>query len=344
VGTFFIASDDFARFIEALLGATRVVAPVAKRNAFVYAELTSPEELRLDFDVTLLPPKKVFFPPAQDLVCFRGDAVSDCIAPVPTVLLGVHFYDVKAIDMTDLLFRERTEDWNYLAYREATTIVASNIERVAPRAFWDTCGADVQPQGHDAFLTRIDGGYVLETRTTKGDALLEHGAFRQASAAEAEAARAANEAVWGTCPEKLDHPGEAVARKVREAFADEAMWDRLARHCFSCGSCNIVCPTCYCFDVRDSWNLDQVSGRRTRYWDACLTREFAVVTMASGGSENFREHRSARFRHRFMRKAAYLYEKLGGPACVGCGRCSRACTADIADPVRVIDAIMEERT
>jgi ferredoxin len=42
-----------------------------------------------------------------------------------------------------------------------------------------------------------------------------------------------------------------------------------------------------------------------------------------------------------MRKAAYLNDKLGGPACTGCGRCSAACTADIADPVRVINAIME---
>ena len=42
-----------------------------------------------------------------------------------------------------------------------------------------------------------------------------------------------------------------------------------------------------------------------------------------------------------MRKTTYLNEKLGGPACVGCGRCSQACTADIADPVRVITTIME---
>jgi ferredoxin len=42
-----------------------------------------------------------------------------------------------------------------------------------------------------------------------------------------------------------------------------------------------------------------------------------------------------------MRKGAYLNEKLGSPACTGCGRCSMACTVDIADPVRVITTIME---
>jgi formate hydrogenlyase subunit 6/NADH:ubiquinone oxidoreductase subunit I len=63
--------------------------------------------------------------------------------------------------------------------------------------------------------------------------------------------------------------------------------------------------------------------------------------MAGGQKENFRAHHANRFRHRFMRKAAYLHDKLGGPACTGCGRCAAACTADIADPVRVLNAIME---
>jgi len=339
--TSFIEAGDFARFVDAMIAAKRVVAPVAKRSKFVYADLDSASQLRLDFDVTLLPPKKVFFPPAQDIVRFSGDGVEQCIAPVETILFGVHFYDVKGIDQTDFLFRERNADYDYLAQREATTIVASNIQAVSPRAFWDSVGTHVSAKGHDAFLTRIGSGYVLETFSPKGEALLAYGDFRDATAAQADEARGVNESVMGTCPERLDYDSEAIAEKVRESFGNEAMWDELAEDCFSCGSCNTVCPTCYCFDVRDKWNVDQVSGARTRYWDACLTRDFASVTQAGGETENFREHHQARFRHRFMRKAAYLTDKLGGPACTGCGRCSQACTANIADPVRVITAIME---
>jgi formate hydrogenlyase subunit 6/NADH:ubiquinone oxidoreductase subunit I len=72
-----------------------------------------------------------------------------------------------------------------------------------------------------------------------------------------------------------------------------------------------------------------------------LTEDFAKVSLGGGATENFREERAERFRHRIMRKASYLNEKLGGPACVGCGRCSAACTSDIADPVNVINKIME---
>ncbi len=337
----YITEEAFGPFVNAMIASTRVIGPVAKRSTFAYEQLESESDLRLDFDVTVLPPKKVFFPPAQQLVRFDGDTVEGCIEPVDTVLLGVHFYDVKGIDMTDFLFRANYADYNYLAQREATTIVASNIQAISPRAFWDSVGIEVQPKGHDAFLTKIDGGYLLETKTAKGDALITLGDFREATAGEVQAAREVNAAVMGRCPERLAYSTDAVATRVRESFGEEEMWDELAERCFSCGSCNTVCPTCYCFDVSDSWNLDQKSGVRTRYWDACLTREFAAVTGAGGSKENFREHHSSRFRHRFMRKTTYLNEKLGGPACVGCGRCSRACTADIADPVRVITTIME---
>lgn len=341
MSAWFIEEHDFGPFVEAMIGEKRVIGPIAKRKKFVFAELASPGELRLDYDVTLLPPKKVFFPTAQDLVRFDGDGVRDCISPVETVLFGVHFYDVKGIDMTDYLFRERNEDWNYLAQREATTIVASSVQSVSPRAFWGSVGADVAPKGHDAFLTKIDGGYVFESRSAKGEALLNYGTFRAATADETSAAAKLNDDVMAKCAEQLPYSSADIATKVRESFGNEKLWDELAMDCFSCGSCNTVCPTCYCFDVKDAWNLDQVSGSRTRYWDACLTREFAAVTQAGGMKENFREHHQSRFRHRFMRKAAYLNEKLGGPACTGCGRCSVACTADIADPVRVITAIME---
>jgi len=335
----FIRSDDFPAFVAAMIDAGPVYGPVAKRSRFVFGQLETPDELRLDYDVTILPPKKLFFPPAQDLLHFDGSGFSAPLEPVEKVLLGVHFYDVKALDQTDLLFSERNYDVNYMAHRETTTIVASSIQNVSPRAFFASVGTDVEPQGHDAFLTAIGGGYVLETRTDCGEALLKHGAFQPASDAQVAEAAAVNAAALEKCPEKLERGTEEIATRVRAAFGNDDLWNELAADCFSCGTCNTVCPTCYCFDVQDTWNVD-TSGQRTRYWDGCLTEDFAKCSLGDGGSENFREQRGQRFRHRIMRKATYLNEKLGGPACVGCGRCSAGCTADIADPARVINQIM----
>jgi sulfhydrogenase subunit beta (sulfur reductase) len=336
----FISSDDFAAFVAAMIAAGPVYGPVAKRSRFAFERLESPEELRLDYDVTILPPRKLFFPPAQDLVRFDGNHYEAAVQPEEKILFGVHFYDVKAIDQTDYMFSERNFDVNYMAHRQTTTIVAANIQNVFKRAFFASVGEGVEPQGHDASLTLIEGGYVLETRTERGEALLKFGQFRPASQAQIEEAAKVNAAVLEQCPERLEHETNAIAEKVRAAFKDEELWSELAADCFSCGSCNTVCPTCYCFDVQDTWNVDQDSGQRTRYWDGCLTEDFAKCSLGEGACENFREDRAARFRHRIMRKATYLNAKLGGPACVGCGRCSAACVPDIADPARVINRIM----
>ncbi|MBI5622972.1 MAG: 4Fe-4S dicluster domain-containing protein [Elusimicrobia bacterium] len=336
----FLADKAFEPFLAKLIAAGPVVGPVGKRSQFVFAPLRSPAEARLDYDVTILPPKKLFFPPAQDLVRFDGDKVEGCIEPVAMVVFGVHPYDVKALDMTDLLFKERNEDRNYLAHREAATLVAMTPQKASSRAFWGSIGTGVEPKGHDALLTKVPGGWIYEARTPKGTALLKHGDFASATKEQSSAARKAGLDAGRKCSANLKHPAAAVAHRMKTVFKDEKLWNGLAEDCFSCGSCNTVCPTCYCFDVQDRWNLDQKSGTRTRYWDACLAEDFSKVTLGANASENFRETKGERFRHRFMRKASYLNEKLGGPACVGCGRCSAACTADIADPVRVIDTIM----
>ncbi|HAM35092.1 MAG TPA: hypothetical protein DEB40_10445 [Elusimicrobia bacterium] len=341
----YIKEKDFKAFLSALIKAKNVVGPVAKtsrqQTRFVFSRLENPDELRLDYDVTILPPKKEFFPAKQDIIRFDGATFNGCVEPAEKVLFGVHYYDVKALDMTDILFKERHEDRNYWAHREAATIVISNIQKVSPRAFWASIGAEVPPRGHDAWMTRIADGYVFETRTAKGEALLGCGKFSAASDAQVKAAAQANEKVGRQCPEQLKGTSAQIAKKVRAAFGREDLWKKFAQDCFSCGSCNTVCPTCYCFDVQDWWHVDQKSGARTRTWDSCLTEDFAKISLGAGATENFREERGERFRHRFMRKAAYLNEKLGGPACVGCGRCSAACTADIADPTAVINSIPE---
>ena len=337
----FISDSDFSKFVESLIQAGRVVAPIAKKTKFSFENLESANDLRLDYDVTILPPKKAIMPVKQEIVRFNGNSIESAICAKPQVLLGVHFYDVKAIDMLDELFTQGHKDYNWLAYREQTTIVASSVQKVSDRAFFASVGQGVQAKGHDAFITKVNGGYVFEVVTPKGEALLKKGLFAEASTAQVLEAKAANEKVLKECPETLKHSTEAVQKKVREAFKNEDMWKKFSDQCFSCGACNIVCPTCYCFDVQDEWNLDGTSGKRCRSWDGCMLGEFAQVSLGGGHTENFREERHTRFRHRIMRKATYLNSKLGGPACVGCGRCSTSCVPDIADPVKIINPLVE---
>lgn len=340
MNAYFIKDTDFTQFLGKMIEAHKVVGPKAKKSRFVFDQIKKPEDLRLDYDVTILPPKKLFFPPRQELVRFHGQKASSCIHPEGTILFGVHFYDIKAIDMTDHLFRETNPDWNYLANRECSTIIGSNIQNVYKRAFFSSVGKGVEPKGHDGFITKISGGYVYDAITAKGKNLLKFGAFVDATEAQLAEASKTNKEVLDKCPEKLNNESLEISEKVRNQFKSP-MWKEFSEKCFSCGSCNLVCPTCYCFDVQDNWNVDQQTGVRERTWDGCLLEDFSTCSLTGGHKENFRETRASRYRHRIMRKTSYLTAKLGGPACVGCGRCAGACTADIADPVPVINRLME---
>jgi len=104
------------------------------------------------------------------------------------------------------------------------------------------------------------------------------------------------------------------------------VWEAIARRCFACGSCNTTCPTCYCWDVYDDVAVDLTKGCRVRRYDSCQLDPFAEVA----GGENFRKDRSSRLRHRMFRKGKYILDQTGRSGCVGCGRCERACVADIS--------------
>jgi sulfhydrogenase subunit beta (sulfur reductase) len=90
----------------------------------------------------------------------------------------------------------------------------------------------------------------------------------------------------------------------------------------------MVCPTCYCYDVKDVLTLGGCkAGSRCREWDSCLFSTHALVA----GGENFRDHQADRIKFRFYHKQRGFVAEYGHPSCVGCGRCTVACPAGIND-------------
>jgi sulfhydrogenase subunit beta (sulfur reductase) len=129
-------------------------------------------------------------------------------------------------------------------------------------------------------------------------------------------------------------------RDLPEIFEMEyrsEIWDELGDKCLSCGSCSMVCPTCYCYDVVDDTQLGSREGSRTRSWDSCL---FATHALVAGG-ENFRKGRASRIKYRFYHKQRGFVAEYGRPSCVGCGRCISACPVkiDIAEVINQLRGV-----
>jgi sulfhydrogenase subunit beta (sulfur reductase) len=321
---------------------TRLMAPVKRgRTAFDFRWVEDPAEVELDYVRTVLPPKKALLPPRERLLEFRrlpDQEPKGMIEEEPFALVGVHPCDLAAIGQLDWAMGRRhgIGDPHYLARRRAVTIIGVECmpDEYCFCSSVDTCGTRA---GADLFLTPVDGGYFAEVLTPKGEGLLaEARGVREAT--EEEAARAAGwvaEKVRRTkC--RIEAETEELAELLGSRYESE-IWERTAERCYSCGTCTTVCPTCFCFDVDDEVNFPLETGARGRTYDSCQFLDFAVVA----GGHNFRGERVDRVRHRWFRKFVYLLREHGRPFCVGCGRCSQACTAGIS-LVDVINAAASE--
>jgi ferredoxin len=334
--------NAFNDFINALIGSEQEVLGVkAKDKRFAFGELDDASDLRLDYDVTILPPKKYVLPQEEDLMTFEvGGNYESTYDDRKMVLVGVHPYDMIAINQMDELFSQDEYDNHYMKRRENITIIASDVINGSDNIFASSMGTATVDTGYDILVTVIDDGYLLDVATDKGAEIFK---LAKGASEASDGDLKAREEVWENNRKNLNkhklncEPSELAG--LLEKGYDHPVWEEKARTCYSCGSCNQVCPTCYCFDVQDDVNWDLKKGKRFRAWDGCLLESFATVT----GDHNFRKHRENRFRHRLYRKAKYVPEKIGGQiACVGCGRCVRECIPDIANPVEIYNRLIED--
>lgn len=327
------------KWVAALIQRGRVYAPQARGNRFAFDLLRRPEDLRLDHDVTILSPRKYLMPAEEVLVRFtRTGEFRSADESEPIILLGVHPYDVAAIGQMDRYFSQDHPDLHYLARRRNVTLIACDVQNPSEHVFAGCLGTATVREGFDLLLTLVGDHYVVESRTPAGYALLE-AAGQLPDADPVSLGR--REQVWADAQKLLRrqtlHPDPADLPALLERSYDHPVWAAKSKECFSCGSCTLVCPSCFCFDVQDEISWDLANGARCRHWDSCLLCDFALVA----GGHNFRKERGERYRHRFYRKGKYMAERFGFLACVGCGRCVSACTADIANPVELFNTLQE---
>ncbi|MCE5185658.1 MAG: 4Fe-4S dicluster domain-containing protein [Planctomycetaceae bacterium] len=336
-----VTKEQFKSFVSALIASDRrVVGVQAKGDRFAFDDLKSAQDLRLDYDVTILPPKKYVLPQQENLLTFQVNGQSQSVChQQKTVLIGVHPYDMAAINQMDMLFSQGEYDVHYMNRRKQITVIACDVARPSPNVFASSMNTATIDHGYDMLVTNIGSSYVVEVATDKGKELLSlmNGA-RDASQNDLGARKAVWDKNEGWLNQhKLDCKPSFLPKLLEKSY-QHPVWEEKARLCYSCGSCNQVCPTCYCFDVQDEVNWDLKTGCRYRAWDGCLLQNFATVA----GDHNFRKKRADRFRHRLYRKGKYVPAKIDGQiACVGCGRCITACTAKIANPVEVYNELMK---
>ena len=286
-----------------------------------------------NYKPTILPPVKNLFPDGEILFTYTKDTrghyhFNQEQQVDEQILAGVRACDLKAIHLMDTVFSDGIKDTHYLQRREKAGIIAFNcLTPCDDHCFCATAGSLDFQTGADIFVTQVskEGAqhWLLEVLTGQGDELiLTLDADPCSNASELkEQALASRPKPFGR---QFVMPLEQLSKIIHEQDADD-IYESYAQRCFSCGTCNLVCPTCYCFDTKDEFELDGASGKKTRHWDACLNPGFAEVA----GGHNFRAEPAARQRHRVRRKFDYLQQRFDDTFCTGCGRCGRQCTTGI---------------
>lgn len=339
-----ITKDHFTSFVNRLIrdGDREVIGVQQKGTKYVFDRLRDAGDLRLDYDVTILPPKKYFIPQRETLLKFkrgRNLSLSAVNRVIPRIIMGIHPYDLVAIKQLDKVFKESYEDHHYLKKRDAAVLIGVNIQSTTEWSFAGSMGTATVEEGYDLMLTDIGDKYAIEIGSSQGSEVLASGKAKVEDASPDDVAKVEGykEEVEEKFEKTLRFSPQELPWLLRKNYGNKEFWEENAEDCYSCGTCNLVCPTCYCFDVQDRMEINLEEGERYRQWDGCLLEKFAAVA----GGENFRERRSERYRHRYMRKGMYLYNRFGDIACVGCGRCSSQCIPDIADPARVYNKLQE---
>ena len=294
---------------------------------------------------TILPPVKNLFPDGEVLFSYHKDEqghyhFSQNTDAKAQILAGVRACDLKAIHLMDSVFSDGIKDSHYLQRRDKAEIIAFNcLTPCDEHCFCQTAGSLDFQQGADILITPYQQQWLIEVISDAGQQLVN-----ELEAQACDNPQEIKQQAIQTRPEPFGRqfvaPVEQVSEIVHQHTAD-AVYQQYAEKCFSCGTCNLVCPTCYCFETKDELNLDGISGNKSRHWDACMNPGFAEVA----GGHNFRAESSDRQRHRIRRKFDYLPKRFEQTFCTGCGRCGRQCTTgiDIFDIVNdVCESVLKE--
>ena len=335
-----ITKEDLNSFVNNLIkDKTREVVGVkAKGGRFVFGQLENADELRLDHDVTILPPKKYFLPQYETLMDFNLEKpfdVKENDQETSKIIIGIHPYDIIALEQTDKLYLDSQKDDFYKKRRDNTIIVGADIQKISERSFAASMKTNVTESGFDLMLTNLEGKYAVTIGSEKGKQLLEkYAKTTAATELDIKKIKTVRKHIASKYTKKVKIDKNEWS-SVLVANYDHPIWDKRSDECLECSSCTMVCPTCFCYDVKDEVSLNLKDGQRIRTWDGCLLRDFTKI----GSGEVFRGDVKERYRHRFFRKGNYLPERYDFVACVGCGRCGIACLPDIADPCDVMNEL-----
>jgi formate hydrogenlyase subunit 6/NADH:ubiquinone oxidoreductase subunit I len=320
-----IRKDSLEKLFDILKKNSKTIyAPHSKNGKVSFKEADSFSGIVTDYIQTVQSSKEVAFPRTEMILDYTKNKAGMSVKgidlkDIPEIILwGVRPCDAIGIGELSAIFNWDYKDEIFNNRLSRVTVLGFSCSKADEYCFCTSVsGNPGNTEGSDILFTPLgeDGDYLAEIVTEKGSAVvsLASGLFEKAGETKKEQFLA-------------DVPVRFKREEVREKldkFFESEQWVEQSLKCLGCGACAYVCPTCACFDIQDESHGK--SGSRVRCWDSCGFSHFTIHT----SGHNPREVQSQRWRQRIMHKFSYMPERLSVYGCTGCGRCSRACPADM---------------
>lgn len=284
--------------------------------------------------------KPLLFQPKETLWLAETDAtgrvkIEEPVVEVkPTAVIGVRSCDLAALSMLDQHFLTgKYSDPSYQIRRQNLFIVAVNCSHPSDQCFCASTGDGPHVQGgYDLLLTELDDGFIAKAGSDQGSKLIGLLDSTLEPLTEKHKHQALEQLNQAIRVQKKRLPENNLSQTLLSNW-DSKAWDRVAEQCLACGNCTSVCPTCFCHREEDvALNLNgQVEHQRL--WDSCFGDEHGYMV-----GHQVRPKIKDRYRQWMTHKLGGWHEQFGRSGCVGCGRCSTWCPAQI-DFVDVVNQV-----
>jgi sulfhydrogenase subunit beta (sulfur reductase) len=339
-----LPKDEFTKLLEIMLASNEIIGPkkigADKDGAPIhqYLPIGKVYEIDLDYETTEFSAKTYFLPYRETLSSYKFEQddwkqeISYRIQP--RVIVGLHACDINALNKLDKVFaRDFFPSPYYISRRKNTFIVGIDHEP-CKGGFCRSLGTDIVNHGFDLFLTDIGDRYFVAIDSDRGFTALGQVGCREITDRDTEDYLEARRRIADKFEKQINVRN---LPNLLDIEFESPVWERWGDKCLSCGSCAMVCPTCYCYGVTERVSMDFKSGAKIKQLYSCNLLDFAQVA----GGHNFRPDRETRLKYRYYHQHRGFVEAYDEPKCVGCNRCGRTCLAGI-NPVEVIQDLQAE--
>jgi formate hydrogenlyase subunit 6/NADH:ubiquinone oxidoreductase subunit I len=339
-----MAKEAFRSLVEIILASNEIIAPrkVGTNSdgepIHQFLPIDSFDEMDLEYRATEFSAKTYFLPYRENLCAFNfenGDWEQEIAYRIqPRGIVGLRAHDVNALLKLDKVFiRNQFPSPYYTSRRKNTFIVGIDAVPLEDQ-FCQSMGTDIATHGFDLFLTDLGDRYFVAVDSDRGFSLLNRVEVREVDDEDTQAYKEARQHILDGY--KTHISARNLPNLLDLEFTSE-VWEKWGKKCLSCGSCAMVCPTCYCYGVSEEVAMDFGRSTKIRQLYSCNLLDFAEVA----GGHNFRPDRQTRLKYRYYHQHRGFMEAYDEPKCVGCNRCGRVCLAGI-QPAEVIKDLYEE--